>query len=189
MATRNFIHRLITGAAALVTLYFAFSLTFGEGGLLDPSLPTDYTIRENLPGGTAPANLGAFEGGETGTEEDAGINNVIQKNGQADGDIPTGAPPSKLFGAKPFTQRMLRFEEFGRQPLPESYDEGDPFPAPQDAESFVAGKDLDNFLAQDLYPEPTRLSNDVDENPWRDEIEVLSGTPRRGELRRRQGPR
>src|SRR5690606_11857938 len=26
-------------------------------------------------------------------------------------DIPTGAPPSPLFGAQPFTQKMLRFEE------------------------------------------------------------------------------
>ena len=31
-------------------------------------------------------------------------------------DIPTGAPLSPLFGAQPFEQQMLRFEEFGPMP-------------------------------------------------------------------------
>jgi len=33
-------------------------------------------------------------------------------------DIPTGAPPSPRFGAQPFTQQMLLFEELGRDALP-----------------------------------------------------------------------
>src|SRR5512140_1897852 len=37
---------------------------------------------------------------------------------QAGFDIPTGASPSPLFGATPFSQKMLMFEEFGTQPLP-----------------------------------------------------------------------
>ena len=49
MASRDFIHRTLTGAAAVAALYLAFTLTFGEGGLLDPSLPTDFTIDEDLP--------------------------------------------------------------------------------------------------------------------------------------------
>src|SRR5512135_2338157 len=34
-------------------------------------------------------------------------------------DIPTGANPSPLFGATPFSQQILLFEEFGPQPLPD----------------------------------------------------------------------
>ena len=33
-------------------------------------------------------------------------------------DIPTGAPRSPLFGALPFTQKMLMFEEFGTRNVP-----------------------------------------------------------------------
>ncbi|HZW25849.1 MAG TPA: hypothetical protein VFF26_10230, partial [Gallionella sp.] len=33
-------------------------------------------------------------------------------------DIPTGANPSPLFGATPYSQKLLMFEEFGTQPLP-----------------------------------------------------------------------
>ena len=46
-------------------------------------------------------------------------------------DIPTGAAPSPLFGALPFTQKMLPFEEFGVQPLPGAQCPGcAPLPAP-----------------------------------------------------------
>ena len=37
-----------------------------------------------------------------------------------DFDIPTGAPRSPTFGAAPFTEPMLMFEEFGTKPLPTS---------------------------------------------------------------------
>ncbi len=117
---------------------------------------------ENLP----PANQSAFEGGPTGTFQDAGINNVIQEGDQTDGDIPTGGPPSLTFGAQSFTQKMLRFEEFGTEPMPEEYSKGPPYPGPQGATGGPAEAALDAFLAQEMFPEPTRLANDRDDNPW-----------------------
>jgi hypothetical protein len=64
-------------------------------------------------------------------------------------DIPTGSKPIPLFGAKPFTQQILRFEEFGSLSLPEPEDEtsGKPFPAPPDARSGPQGNALDGVRA------------------------------------------
>ena len=62
------------------------------------------------------ANEGALEGGETGTVADTNENNSIAEDEQQDNgrfDIPTNGAPSPLFGAEPFSQQMLRFEEFG----------------------------------------------------------------------------
>src|ERR671929_2258150 len=50
---------------------------------------------------------------------------IIVKNGLspfaksafADSNIPTGLPPSPLFGVKPFTQPMLRFDILPRNPV------------------------------------------------------------------------
>ncbi|HSB77500.1 MAG TPA: copper oxidase, partial [Candidatus Methylomirabilis sp.] len=39
------------------------------------------------------------------------------KSAYADSNIPTGAPPSPLFGVQPFTQPMLRFDVLPRKPL------------------------------------------------------------------------
>ena len=66
------------------------------------------------------ANAGAFEGGATGTSEDAGeeFNNANVRIEGGTFDIPTDALPSPMFGALPFTQQMLLFEEFGTRPLP-----------------------------------------------------------------------
>src|ERR1041384_2167007 len=54
-----------------------------------------------------------------------GAGAVILKNGLspftpsafADSNIPTGLPPSPLFGVRPFTQPMLRFEVLPRSPM------------------------------------------------------------------------
>jgi len=69
-------------------------------------------LAENLPD----AHEGTFEGGLTGTGADAATENVLQQQEQRDDgifNVPTNGAPSPLFNAIPFTQKMLRFEEFG----------------------------------------------------------------------------
>ncbi|HED34271.1 MAG TPA: copper oxidase [Gammaproteobacteria bacterium] len=90
-------------------------------------------------------------------------------------DVPTGAGPSPLFGAEPFTQQMLRFEEFGTEKLPSSSSPGKTFPRPLSSFEGPDGAELDAFLDQVIYPLPTRLANDIDENPWKLDIEAFLG--------------
>jgi FtsP/CotA-like multicopper oxidase with cupredoxin domain len=134
-----------------------------------------------LPGDIEPheANEFAFEGGATGSPDDAGENinlNNLRPAVLGSVDVPTGAKPSPLFGAQPFTQQMLLFEEFGLQPLPASTSAGTlTFPTPADAQSVPSGAALDAFLAQDIYPYPTRLANTTALNPWETQIEAFLG--------------
>ena len=149
-------------------------------GIVSAEGPVAGSVAEELPANLDPeeANHGAYEGGDSGTSDDAGRNiNLSNMNKNGGIDIPTGARPSPLFGVQPFTQQMLRFEEFGPQPLPHESDivEGNPFPAPLDAISGPNWDSLDNFLAQDIYPYPTRKANDIDLNPWQPEIEAFLG--------------
>ncbi len=128
--------------------------------------------------GLPPANEGAFEGGLTGTEADAGANNAVPENQQQSGgtfNVPTGGRPSPLFGAQPFTQRMLLFEEFGRDPMPASATARASFPMPPDAQSTPDGAALDAFLAQPMFPLAARLSEAGGLNPWRTRIEAFLG--------------
>ncbi len=146
----------------------------------DPSRFTDLVIGD-LPAGLADANEGAFEGGLTGSGVDAGANNVLPAASQRDDgifNVPTNGPPSPLFGAQPFTQRMLRFEEFGTQKLkfkkkrPKNWQS---LPAPHDAQSTPEGGSLESFLSQSIWPIPTQFANTEDENPWKDSIEEYLG--------------
>jgi FtsP/CotA-like multicopper oxidase with cupredoxin domain len=139
---------------------------------------------EDLP----PANEGAFEGGPTGTAADAHQNLVIPPDSSGV-DIPTGAPPSPLFGAQPFTQQLLLFEEFGRNALPGAPAAPLPFPQPvtgpapeHDPGSIGAngpdGAALDAFLGQPgISPFPTEFTNDTLPNPWQAAIEGVIGRP------------
>lgn len=149
----------------------------------------------DLPEGLEDANIGAFEGGATGTVEDAAEQNVISEEEQReDGlffNIPTNGPPSPLFGAQPFVQKMLRFEEFGTQPLDSSarwrpclpFDPDWPscifppkLPAPDSAQSVPDPENLEGFLAEDhIFPYPRRNSNTISRNPWEQEIEGYLG--------------
>lgn len=82
--------------------------------------------------------------------------------------IPTGGVRSPLFGAQPFTQRMLIFEEFGTQAIPTSATCTGCIPMPA-ATSCTSGPNstaLDAFLRQRLYPLPTRESNTSGPNYW-----------------------
>jgi len=133
--------------------------------------------------GLPEANLGTFEGGNTGHTEDAAESNVLQPADQrpeeeAVFNVPSNGPPSPLFGAQPFTQKMLRFEEFGTAPL--DLDAQKPagwktMPAPADAQSAPNGSMLEDFLAQRIWPTPTVFANTEDDNPWQTEIESFLG--------------
>ncbi len=141
----------------------------------------------------APFNEGAFLGSPAGpgTPEVVGINNSVLEDQQTSSNVPTNGKPSPLFGAESFTQKMLRFEEFGPEPLGRAAASarGNPFPAPalgpapeQDpnevAASAPTGAALEAFLAQEgVTPFPTQLSNAVDENPWKSVIEAFLERP------------
>jgi FtsP/CotA-like multicopper oxidase with cupredoxin domain len=137
-----------------------------------------------------PANEGAFEGGATGTEEDAGENNSLGENevdSDREFDIPTGGPPSPLFGAAEFTQQMLLFEEFGGERLAGAPGLTVPFPSPttgpapeQDpfdvAASGPSPTALEAFLAQaGISPAPTEFANTTAANPWAPQISSFLG--------------
>ena len=78
-----------------------------------PGLSSGWSSRRDLLATLPPANEGSFEGGPTGTFEDAGINNAVPADQQTSSNVPTNGKPSPLFGAQSFTQQMLLFEEFG----------------------------------------------------------------------------
>ncbi len=144
---------------------------------VDSSLPSQFAIGD-LPEGLPHANEGSFVGGSTGTADDPGeALNLANLNGGGGGfDLPTGGRPSPLFEAQSFTQKMLRFEEFGRAPMPVSF--APPpleMPGLASPQSCPDGAELDAFLGQSIYPEPTRLSNDTDVNPWLPQIESFLG--------------
>jgi cytochrome c peroxidase/FtsP/CotA-like multicopper oxidase with cupredoxin domain len=131
------------------------------------------------------ANYGAFEGGLTGTKTDTRIDLAVPEEIQRGGggyNIPTGAPPSPLFGAQPFTQKMIRFEEFGPEIMPAEADiiQQGSFPLPVSAQSGPVGVALDNFLAQDIFPYPVISASQnpteaYELNPWKADIEAFLG--------------
>ncbi|VAW51068.1 Glycoprotein gp2 [hydrothermal vent metagenome] len=118
---------------------------------------------QNGGGGGGGQNGGGGGGGQNGGGGGGGFN------------VPTGGQPSPLFGAQPFTQQILRFEEFGTNVLPASTSPGVSFPRPPTEFDSPDGDELDAFLAQDIYPLPSRLANDADENPWKLDIETFLG--------------
>ncbi len=146
----------------------------------DPSAfgPLSY---DDLPEDLPPANLGAFEDGPTQTPADAAINNVISEGEQQENgifNVPSNGAPSPLFGAEPFSQQMLRFEEFGTKALelkgrrPQGWKS---LPKPADAISMPDGDELESFLEQDIWPKPTRFANTHQRNPWERNIEAHLG--------------
>ena len=86
-----------------------------------------------------------------------------------------------------FTQKMLRFEEFGTRPLDQASGSAMPFPQPvvgpypaQDpidsAKSGPSPAKLDEFLREPGFvPYPTEFSNTIDKNPWEPDIERFLG--------------
>ncbi|EKT4464681.1 multicopper oxidase domain-containing protein [Pseudomonas putida] len=132
------------------------------------------------------ANEGALEltDGVYGDRVTPTTENVLPPLQQTSSQYPTNGKPSPLFGAEPFTQQLLLFEEFGTEkldptaPPPEL---GFPLPtkgpAPAQDPNNVArsgpdGNALEAFLKQPgLYPFPTQYANVLDRNPWKAQIE------------------
>ena len=117
----------------------------------DPSLPTGPQFGD-LPEGLPHTNAGTFEGGETGTSADTTVNNVVQAINQREAgrfNVPSNGAPSPLFGAQPFSQQILRFEEFGTKGLDLTREaapgEWQSLPLPANAASSPAGASLDLF--------------------------------------------
>ncbi len=147
----------------------------------DPSAFGPFVV-DDLPDDLPEANEGAFEGGQTGTNTDASDSNTVGEEDQRDDgvfNVPTNGPPSPLFWAEPFSQQMLRFEEFGTEKLklkglkrPHHWQ---PLPAPADAQSAPDGDDLEDFLSQGIWPKPMEFANDSDRNPWESQIESYLG--------------
>ncbi|WP_455922817.1 Ig-like domain-containing protein [Pseudomonas putida] len=114
------------------------------------------------------------------------VENVLPPSVQTSYNFPTNGKPSPLYGALPFTQQLLLFEEFGTEKLdPTTPPQSLTFPVPtlgpapaQDptnvARSGPAGAALDAFLRQPgLSPFPTQYSNVLDRNPWKAQIEMF----------------
>ncbi len=91
----------------------------------------------------------------------------VPASAQGGFDIPTGAPPSPLFGAQPFSQRMLLFEEFGLRPMPTGECADCPaFPPALGADSGPNWSALDAYLAARIDPMPTKDANLAWPNAW-----------------------
>jgi FtsP/CotA-like multicopper oxidase with cupredoxin domain len=134
------------------------------------------------------ANQDAFDlpDGVKGSRDTPRVENVLPPTVQTSFNYPTNGKPSPLFGAQPFTQQLLLFEEFGPEkldpttpaaPLPFPAAAIGPLPA-QDpnsaARSAPPGPALDAFLRQPgLTPFPSQYANAVDRNPWQAQIEYF----------------
>jgi FtsP/CotA-like multicopper oxidase with cupredoxin domain len=134
------------------------------------------------------ANEDSFDlpNGVKGTRDTERAENALPPAQQTSFNYPTNGKPSPLYGALPFTQQLLLFEEFGPEkldpttpaaPLPFPPAAIGPLPA-QDptsaARSAPPGPALDTFLRQPgLTPFPTQYSNVVDRNPWQAQIEYF----------------
>ena len=163
---RKVLLSLMVGAICSGSLSYSTSSLAAQQYVLSDGV----TVVDEEPAfeGTHEANAGAFEGGPTGTHHDALIDLAVPEDEQRGGggiNIPTGTSPSPLFGAQPFTQKMLRFEEFGPGQLKsaDAYSRGGSFPRPMNAQSSPDSLALDTFLQQEIYPYPTEAALTGDE--------------------------
>ncbi|MCP1517770.1 FtsP/CotA-like multicopper oxidase with cupredoxin domain [Pseudomonas migulae] len=135
-----------------------------------------------------PANLDAFDlpAGVKGTRETPLKENILPPAAQTSFNYPTNGKPSPLYGALPFTQQLVLFEEFGPEKLDPTTPAAQlPFPPaaigplPQQDPTSVArsappSAALDAFMRQPgLTPFPSHYSNVVDRNPWQKQIEFF----------------
>ena len=134
------------------------------------------------------ANEDSFDlpDGVKGSRDSTRVENALPPSQQTSYNYPTNGKPSPLYGAQPFTQQLLLFEEFGPEkldpttpsaPLPFPPAAIGPLPA-QDptsaASSAPPGPALDAFLRQPgLTPFPSQYANEVDRNPWQAQIEYF----------------
>ncbi|MDI2144500.1 MULTISPECIES: multicopper oxidase domain-containing protein [unclassified Pseudomonas] len=134
------------------------------------------------------ANENSFDlpDGVKGTRNTTRSENILPPTVQTSFNYPTNGKPSPLFGAQPFTQQLVLFEEFGPEKLdpttpaaPLGFPPAAIGPAPAQDPNSVArsappGAALDAFLRQPgLTPFPSQFSNVVDRNPWQSQIELF----------------
>jgi hypothetical protein len=77
------------------------------------------------------ANEDSFDlpDGNKGTRDTTRVENVLPPSVQTSFNYPTNGKPSPLYGAQPFTQQLLLFEEFGPEKLDPTTPAGTlPFP-------------------------------------------------------------
>ena len=137
---------------------------FNASGPADESAYRKYVVSANPVDGPAHMYDPAIEGGPTGTSDDAKLNNV--RFGASDTGIPSGGPPSPLFGAGSWEQKMFRFEEFGAREIEVSEAPCGDLTLPGDPQQCPDGSAFDTLLAGPLYPPPSVESNDLDSSPW-----------------------
>jgi len=129
--------------------------------------------------GVPSVSLGPFLGGPTGGYGDAKVG--ISEASLTSASIPTGGTPSPTFGAKPWTQDMLLFEEFGTEPLVAGTGTVPPISTSNDPanlelsstipRSAPTGAATEVFLAAaGLNPFPTRVANTTLKNPWWNDV-------------------
>ncbi|HET6720963.1 MAG TPA: hypothetical protein VFH22_15025, partial [Rhodocyclaceae bacterium] len=138
------------------------------------------------------ANEGSFAlpDGKHAVRQDMRAENVLPPALQTSYNYPTNGKPSPLFGAQPFTQQVILFEEFGLEKLdPAAPPPLLPFPRPtvgpapeQDPLSVARSQPeagaIEAFLGQPgIAPFPTRMANTLDSNPWQAEVEQFLNRP------------
>ncbi|MHC8334453.1 multicopper oxidase domain-containing protein [Pseudomonas sp. LB3P25] len=134
------------------------------------------------------ANRDSFDlpGGVKGSRDDTRKENILPPAVQTSFNYPTNGKPSPLYGAQPFTQQLVLFEEFGPEKLdpttpaaPLGFPPAAIGPLPQQdptsaARSAPPSAALDAFLRQPgLTPFPSLYSNVIDRNPWQKQIEFF----------------
>ncbi|WP_257230300.1 Ig-like domain-containing protein [Pseudomonas sp. SbOxS1] len=184
--------------AMLLTLATADAAPLDDVSQPPPTDPSAYTNPPADPLAAAaalealktmpPTNQGAIAlpNGVYGDRNTPRAENVLPPSLQTSFKIPTNGKPSPLFGAQPFTQQLLLFEEFGTEkldptlpapPLKFPVPLAGPAPA-QDPDSIARSGPskaaLEAFMRQPgLYPFPSQYSNVLDRNPWKSQIEAF----------------
>ncbi|HEY0825455.1 MAG TPA: hypothetical protein VGD76_16830 [Ramlibacter sp.] len=194
--------RWLQGAGILAALAAAVAARAAVLDSFGPPPPDDPSAFTDQPSdvGSALERLfslphtfeGAMElpGGQVGTKSIIEAGNVLPPDRQTSYNYPTNGYPSPLFGAQPYTQKLLMFEEFGIEKLdPSAPAPTLPFPRPgtgpapsQDPSDLAAsGPDpaaLDAFLKQKgIAPFPTEWSNTQESSPWKADVEGFLGRP------------
>jgi FtsP/CotA-like multicopper oxidase with cupredoxin domain len=199
----------LTAGAALAALGVGISQATALDPFEAPS-PTDASAHTEQPAdpaqalldllGAPHANRGALELPNWTYAEKQGLTaeNVLPKDALSSYNYPTNGFPSPMFGAVPYTQKLMMFEEFGLEQLdPAQQAPALPFPAPRlgaapthDPQSLARSspgvEELENFLKQrGIAPFPTEQSNTSLRNPWQSHVEFflerfLTTTPAEG---------
>ena len=112
------------------------------------------------------ARRGVLKAGTIAMSLLLGVGSVNIANAKAF-NIPSDLPASPLFGATPFSQQMLRFEEFAVNPVPApGTTTSKTFPAPTTCDGRPDPAAMDTFLNLPLWPDPSEQANTSLVNAW-----------------------